>query len=213
LRASDTIQLDATIDNEGFMDLQDAKSLLQEVIDRERKDGCPMAHESLIEPVLRRWRSYARRNQRNKDKSLKHRARDLEKCLIALYPDHRFDPGCIRHLAESFADILFTGNPPRTMNPLHNSIPSSFGHSIGIQQPITNAEIEMRWVDAWSELYELLKTLNDGHCQLPDGSVLDTEQCKAWLQESVYEGYLVKVELLRNGQQDCVAVSRSLPES
>jgi len=170
-----------------------------------------MADESLIEPALRRWRSYERRNKRNKDKSLKHRAHDLEKCLIALYPNHGYDPGCIRHLAESFAEVLLTGRLPKSINPLHRPDVLSRAQTSGPHQSPTNAEIEMRWVEAWSQLYEILKSLNDAHCQLPNGSVVDTEECKAWLQDSVYEGYSINVELLRIGQQHRVAVSRSRP--
>jgi hypothetical protein len=75
---------------------------LEAVIVREQEDGCPMASESLIEPALRRWRSYERRFKRRKDKSLKHRAHDLEKGLRE-YCGLYYDPGCIRHLAQSFA--------------------------------------------------------------------------------------------------------------
>ena len=91
------------------MNVNDAIPLLKAIIDRERKDGCPMATETLIEPALRRWRTYERRFKRHKDKSLSHRSRDLEKGLLELYPKQDYDPGCIRHLAQSFAEILFYG--------------------------------------------------------------------------------------------------------
>jgi hypothetical protein len=91
------------------MKSDDAIPLLKAIIARERKDGCLMACESLIEPALRRWRSYERRFKRHKDKSRKHRAHDLEKGLRELYPDLRYDPGCIRHLAQSFAEVLLQG--------------------------------------------------------------------------------------------------------
>jgi hypothetical protein len=54
--------------------------------------------------------------------------------------------------------------------------------------------IEMRWVDAWSDLYEIVGQRWDVRCCLPDGRVVDVEGCKGWLQESVYEGYDVRVE-------------------
>ena len=91
------------------MNQKDAIPLLKTIIDREREDGCPMATETLIEPALRRWRSYDRRFKRHKNKSLSHRSHDLEKGLLELYPKHNYDPGCIRHLAQSFAEILFHG--------------------------------------------------------------------------------------------------------
>lgn len=61
----------------------------------------------------------------------------------------------------------------------------------------SNADIEMRWVDAWSDLFEILGEM-PAHpaprCLLPDGADVDVEECKCWLQDSVYEGFLVKVE-------------------
>jgi hypothetical protein len=91
------------------MNPEDAIPLLKALIARERKDGCLMANEGLIEPALRQWRSYERRFKRHKDKSLQHRAHDLEKGLLACYPDYNYDPGCIQHLALSFAEILQRG--------------------------------------------------------------------------------------------------------
>lgn len=73
----------------------------------------------------------------------------------------------------------------------------------------TNAEIEMRWVDAWNALYEIVEQRRDVLCQLPDGVAVDVEACKGWLQESVYEGYLVQVEVGWVGHRKGVIVSRS----
>lgn len=102
------------------MDDETSARLLGEVVARERGAGCPMAGEALIRPALRRWRSYGRRFPRHGDGSLAHRAHDLEKGLIALFPDFGYDPGCLRHLAESFAAALLAGaegpgaaSPPR----------------------------------------------------------------------------------------------------
>ena len=91
------------------MNAEDAIPIFQAIIARERKDGCPMASEDLIAPALRRWRSYERRFKRHKDKSLKHRAHDLEKGLRE-YRGLYYDPGCIRHLAQSFAEVLLQGS-------------------------------------------------------------------------------------------------------
>jgi hypothetical protein len=105
------------------MDPDNAIRLLNAIIAREREDGCPMACESLIEPALRRWRSYERRFKLHKDKSLQHRAHDLEKGILEWYPNFGYDPGCIRHLAQSFAEALLqesaanlTPSPPQTRN-------------------------------------------------------------------------------------------------
>jgi len=87
----------------------DAEELLKAIIAREQAQGCPMASATLIGPALRRWRSYERRFKDHKDKSLKHRAQDLVKGLVEWYPDNGYDPGCIRHLAASFAEALARG--------------------------------------------------------------------------------------------------------
>jgi hypothetical protein len=90
-----------------YMSPQDVVSALKSIIDRERADCCPMASEGLIEPALRRWRSYARRFKKHKDQSLEHRAHDLEKGLIASFgKECGYVPGCVRHLARSFAEVM-----------------------------------------------------------------------------------------------------------
>jgi len=52
----------------------------------------------------------------------------------------------------------------------------------------------MRWVDAWNDLYDLIKGRSGVLCQLPDGEIVDVETCKGWLQESAYEGFELTVE-------------------
>jgi hypothetical protein len=92
------------------MDTEKVVAALKAIISEERGKGCPMANDMLIEPALRRWRSYERRFKRHKDKSLAHRAHDLEKGLLDWYERHQgygYDPGCIHHLADSFAEVLF----------------------------------------------------------------------------------------------------------
>ena len=91
------------------MEIQDAIPLLESIIARERKDGCPMADSSLIEPALRRWKSYERRNKRNKNKSLEHRVLDLKMGFLALFPEPTYDEVCLTHLAQSFAEVLQGG--------------------------------------------------------------------------------------------------------
>ncbi|AMV28910.1 hypothetical protein VT84_31240 [Gemmata sp. SH-PL17] len=58
----------------------------------------------------------------------------------------------------------------------------------------TNTEIEMRWIDAWNDLYDLVGSRHGVKCQLADSTVVDVEACKGWLRDSVYEGYHVRVE-------------------
>lgn len=88
------------------MEIRDAIPLLRAIVVREQKNGCPMAGEYLIEPALRRWRSYERRNKRNKNKSLEHRVLDLKKGLMTLFPNHTYDEACLAHLAQSFVEAL-----------------------------------------------------------------------------------------------------------
>src|SRR4051812_43638078 len=54
----------------------------------------------------------------------------------------------------------------------------------------TNSEIEMRWVEAWNDLLDIVKGRHGIKCLLPDGAIVDVEECKGWLQDSVYQGYL-----------------------
>lgn len=58
----------------------------------------------------------------------------------------------------------------------------------------SNADIEMRWVEAWNDLYDLIGKRTNVPCCLDSGQVVDVEACKGWLQESVYQGWEVKVE-------------------
>jgi hypothetical protein len=94
---------------------------LKAIIDREAKDGCSMADDSLIESALRRWKSYDRRFPRHKDKSLEHRAHDLEKGFLALFPDHTYDQLCLRHLAKSFAEVLSQGTGTQSNESSHSA--------------------------------------------------------------------------------------------
>jgi hypothetical protein len=76
----------------------------------------------------------------------------------------------------------------------------------------SNAEIETRWIDAWSDLYEIVRDRAwCTSCLLPDGSVVDFEQCKGWLQDSAYEGYHVEVKQGWVNGRPGVVVSRSRP--
>jgi len=77
----------------------------------------------------------------------------------------------------------------------------------------SNADIEIRWVDAWNELYEIVGCQRNVPCQLPDLSFVDIEECKAWLQKSVYEGYLVQVQAGWVGHKKGIVISRSLAEA
>ncbi len=55
-------------------------------------------------------------------------------------------------------------------------------------------DVEQRWVSAWNDVYEIAAEQWNMQCQLPDGQVVDAETCRSWLQRSVYQDWLVKVE-------------------
>ena len=55
-------------------------------------------------------------------------------------------------------------------------------------------DVEMRWVAAWNDLYDIIRNRRNMPCQLPDLSIVSDEECRGWLQDSVYAGYLVHVE-------------------
>ena len=78
-----------------------------------------------------------------------------------------------------------------------------------------SAEIEMRWIDAWNDLYEILKEDHDDVqygvcCLLPDGVVVDVEECLGWLQDSAYDRYYLKVDRGWVSGRIGIAVFRSL---
>jgi hypothetical protein len=62
-----------------------------------------------------------------------------------------------------------------------------------------SSEIEMRWIDAWNDLYDLILSDHGGvhygvQCLLPDGRVVNVEECEGWLQDSAYDRYYLKVD-------------------
>jgi hypothetical protein len=71
----------------------------------------------------------------------------------------------------------------------------------------SNTEIEQRWIDAWNEVHHIVDQRN-APCQLPDWSVVTVYDCLSWLQDSVYEGYLVRVESGWVGHQRGVIAHR-----
>lgn len=75
----------------------------------------------------------------------------------------------------------------------------------------SKADLEMRWVNAWNNLYEIVGNRHNVPCQLSDWKVVDVEECKGWLQESVYEGYLVQVKAGWVGHHKGIIASRWWP--
>jgi hypothetical protein len=57
-----------------------------------------------------------------------------------------------------------------------------------------NADIEAMWVEAWNQVYDLLQGRTNLPCIIEDGSVVSIDDCLGWLQNSVYEGFSVKIE-------------------
>ncbi len=58
----------------------------------------------------------------------------------------------------------------------------------------SSSELEDRWIDAWSDLFEIVGERWNVQCQLPDGRVVSVEACQGWLQDSAYDDWQVKVE-------------------
>ena len=71
----------------------------------------------------------------------------------------------------------------------------------------------MRWVDAWNDLYDIVRERRDMPCLLPDRSVVGVDDCLGWLQDSVYQGYTVHVQEGWIGHRRGVIVRRSKPEN
>lgn len=72
----------------------------------------------------------------------------------------------------------------------------------------SNADIEMRWVEAWNEVYAIAGQQHDIPCQLPDWTVVSLDDCLGWLQGSVYAGYSVRVEAGWVGHRRGIIVNR-----
>ncbi|HTE20260.1 MAG TPA: hypothetical protein VK689_17990 [Armatimonadota bacterium] len=58
----------------------------------------------------------------------------------------------------------------------------------------SNSELEVRWVDAWVDLDQIVGERWNIQCLLPDGRVVSMEECQGWLQDSAYDDWQVKVE-------------------
>jgi hypothetical protein len=76
----------------------------------------------------------------------------------------------------------------------------------------SNEDIEMGWVDAWNDVYDIVGPGRVCPCQLPDWSIVSVDECLGWLQESVYAGYLVRVEAGWVGHRRGVIAHRWLPQ-
>jgi len=76
----------------------------------------------------------------------------------------------------------------------------------------SNAELERRWIDAWNDLFDIIGSRTDVPCRLPDGTVVDVEACKGWLQDQAYADWHVAVRGSRvNGRLE-VTASRWRPD-
>jgi hypothetical protein len=77
----------------------------------------------------------------------------------------------------------------------------------------SNAEIEQRWIDAWNDVDDIVGDERARPCLLPDGSVVTVDDCLGWLQNSVYDGYLVRVEADWVGHRRGVIAHRWRPDT
>ncbi len=53
---------------------------------------------------------------------------------------------------------------------------------------------EQKWIDAWSELYDLIQDNNEIKLLLPDWSVVSLDDMQGWLQESAYQNKTFRFE-------------------
>lgn len=70
------------------------------------------------------------------------------------------------------------------------------------------ADVEMLWVDAWNDLYDIIGTREDFPCVLPDYTRVTAEECRGWLQQSVYDRFDVSVSRGWHEGRPAVVVSR-----
>lgn len=73
---------------------------------------------------------------------------------------------------------------------------------------MNRADVEMLWVDAWNDLYDIIGKREDFPCLLPGCSRVSVEECRAWLQQSVYDGFDVSVTRGWYEGRPAVVVSR-----
>ncbi|WP_156514671.1 hypothetical protein [Planctomyces sp. SH-PL14] len=76
----------------------------------------------------------------------------------------------------------------------------------------SNAEIEMRWVDAWEAVHDIVGDRRDVPVLLPDYSVVTVPELLGWLQDSVYLGYAVRVEAGWVGHRQGLIAHRTPPD-
>lgn len=75
----------------------------------------------------------------------------------------------------------------------------------------SHADIEMQWVDAWNAVYDIVGDRRDAPALLPDWSIVALPELLGWLQESVYQGYAVRVEAGWVGHRRGVIAHRESP--
>jgi len=68
-------------------------------------------------------------------------------------------------------------------------------------------------VDAWNDVYDIIRGRREVPCMLPDWSIISVDECLGWLQQSVYEGYLVRVEEGWVGHRRGVIAHRCQPDA
>jgi hypothetical protein len=73
---------------------------------------------------------------------------------------------------------------------------------------MNRADVEMLWVDAWNDLYGIIGKREDFPCVLPDYTCVTPEECRGWLQRSVYEGFDVSVSRGWHEGRPAAVVSR-----
>jgi hypothetical protein len=75
-------------------------------------------------------------------------------------------------------------------------------------ESMSNTNIEMIWVDAWNELYDLIGSRKKVICLLPDFKEVSLDDCKGWLQDSAYDGFKLGLKEVWYKGHKAIQVSR-----
>jgi hypothetical protein len=57
-----------------------------------------------------------------------------------------------------------------------------------------SAKQEQIWIDAWNDLYDLLKDKDNIKLLLPDWSEVSLDEMQGWIQQTAYENKLVRFD-------------------
>ena len=77
------------------------------------------------------------------------------------------------------------------------------------KKKMSNADIEMIWVDAWNDMYNMIGSRKNVIFLQPDFSEVSLDDCQGWLQDSAYDGYKLGMKEVWYKGKKAIQVSRS----